>query len=772
MSKFIWVTFTIVSSVISFQCLAQFSDDFSDGNFSDSPAWSGETDKFTVSSQELRLQAPAVDGTAWLSTESKVINNAVWEFSVRMQFNPSITSYALVYLASDQPDLSGSLNGYYVMIGDSPDEVSLYLQTGTKRTRIIDGKDKTLNASNVSVRVKVTRDALGNWELFSDSAQTGTYRSEGAVQDLTHEASAYMGVYCKYIGSRSDDIFFDNFSVTGDPYVEVIDHTPYPLEGEVIITEIFADPAPVVGLPESEYIEIYNRGSVEYKLTNCQITDGTSAGSLEDRKIAPGRYLILTRKADESKFSAYADVMGIDKFPSLNNAGDNLMLKSPDDVIIDAVSYGDSWYRSSEKKEGGWSLEIIDPENLCEEQDNWTASEDDLGGTPGTQNSVFANKPDLAGPGLLKIFPLSPFRLKVSFNEKLDAILPSPENFVLTPAVPIDAVSFSDSMQQELLLTLQNELAPSVLYTLKCEKIYDCSGNIIQPEISSLSFALPEKALPGDIVLNEVLFNPLPLGVDFVEVYNTSSRFINLKNWSLANVEGDSLENKKIITTEDVLIQPEQYLVFTSDGATLKGQYVVAEEQNFLQASLPSLPDDEGSIAIVDDESNKVDQFVYSNDMHSPFIKDDDGVSLERVSFSSPTEDTQNWKSGTSSTGYATPGYLNANSRPAEISTETIEISPEVFEPVSGQPDFAQIQYKFEQGGYVANVKIFDAQGRMIKHLANNDVLGTEGFYRWDGDKEDGTRARIGYYFVWFQVFNAEGAVKTFRKPVAIAARF
>src|SRR5690606_36438275 len=303
-------------------------------------------------------------------------------------------------------------------------------------------------------------------------------------------------------------------------------------------------------------------------------------------------------------------------------------------------------------------------------------------------------------------------------------------------------------------LDLQNEISVSTLYTLKCEKVYDCSGNIILSEGNTLTFALPEKASPGDVVVNELLFNPLPLGVDFVEVCNTSSKFINLKDWSLANVDGDSLKNKRIITKDDVLLQPGQYLVFTSDGATLKGQYVAAIEQNFLETTLPSLPDDEGSIVIVDEEANIVDQFIYSDDMHSPFIKDDDGVSLERVSFSAPTKDRQNWKSGTSSTGYATPGYLNANSRPVETSTETIEVSPEVFEPIHGQPDFAQIQYKFDQGGYVANVKIYDGQGRLIKQLANNDILGTEGFYRWDGDRDDGTKARIGYYFVWFQVFN------------------
>ena len=65
------------------------------------------------------------------------------------------------------------------MLGNSADEISLYRQSGTTRTRIIDGVDGRLNLSASSTKVKVTRDASGNWELFSDVALTGTYTSEG-----------------------------------------------------------------------------------------------------------------------------------------------------------------------------------------------------------------------------------------------------------------------------------------------------------------------------------------------------------------------------------------------------------------------------------------------------------------------------------------------------------------------------------------------------------------------------------------------------------------
>ena len=66
-------------------------------------------------------------------------------------------------------------------------------------------------------------------------------------------------------------------------------------------------------------------------------------------------------------------------------------------------------------------------------------------------------------------------------------------------------------------------------------------------------------------------------------------------------------------------------------------------------------------------------------------------------------------------------------------------------------------------------MKIADQQGRVIKELANNETLGIDGFFRWDGDREDGTRARMGYYFVWVELFQLDGQVRTYRKRVVIA---
>ena len=58
------------------------------------------------------------------------------------------------------------------------------------------------------------------------------------------------------------------------------------------------------------------------------------------------------------------------------------------------------------------------------------------------------------------------------------------------------------------------------------------------------------------------------------------------------------------------------------DGNVLKGEYVNAHEKNFLQVpALPSLNDDDGSVALTDDDGILIDHFQYSKSWHSVFSK-------------------------------------------------------------------------------------------------------------------------------------------------------
>jgi hypothetical protein len=197
---------------------AQVSDDFSDGNFTTNPSWVGSISLFNVNAaKQLKSTLSATAQTVILSTANTYATNTKWEFSVQMSFDPSATNLARIYLISDQQDLNGSLNGYFVQIGESGnmDSYDLYKQTGTTVSKIIDGSAKTrVDANKLLAQIRVTRNDAGKWELYTDITGGTNYTLEGSVTDLTFTNSDWFGVFCKYTATRSDGFTFDNFSIT------------------------------------------------------------------------------------------------------------------------------------------------------------------------------------------------------------------------------------------------------------------------------------------------------------------------------------------------------------------------------------------------------------------------------------------------------------------------------------------------------------------------------------------------------------------------------
>jgi hypothetical protein len=856
----VFIPFLIL--IFSQTSYSQVAENFSDNDFTVNPEWTGEDGKFIIEDFQLKLQAPAEAGVAYLSTPSEAINNAVWEFKLKLEFNPSGSNLAKIYLVSDQADLTHSLNGYFVMVGDTPDEISLYRQSGASATKIINGGDGSVNQSIVNASVKVTRDNLGNWQLFSDVGNTGTFISEGTVFDNTFKASSRFGIVCIYTSTRSDKFFFDDFTVIGDPYMDVdppallgievlssqellihfnelidpssTDKLLYALNGQItpatvsvqsdgksiklsftqqfqngltselsiiglkdlagnalfttdtflyfqsvttkakdiIFTEIFADPSPQIKLPDAEYVEIYNRSINPIHILGWQLSDGNSIATLPDKIVLPNEYWVITSSANVSKFGMNGAVLGVTNFPTLNNSNDALTLKTSSGNVIDSVNYSLSWYRNIDKQEGGWSLELIDPNNPCGEEENWAASENENGGTPGITNSINANKPDLTEPKLTHVNLISKTQLLLSFSEKLEIPISASVTFSISHNIEVVNYYFESISQRSIILQLTPSIVSKQLYTISIENLFDCSGNNINSEFNTATFALTEIPETGDLLINEILFNPRPNGVDFVELYNLSDKYINLKDLKIGNVKGELIENTKVISASDYIIAPSDYVVLTSDPVILKSNYPQGKDEKFLSTSLPSFPDDEGSVALVDNSGSLIDYLLYDKDFHSPFIKDEEGVSLERISFTSITNSRENWASSNANTGFATPGFINSNLRPKHnVAVGEIEVYPPILVPTSGSSDFSQINFQFDQPGFVANVKILDHQGRLIKTIANNEVLGHMGSFRWDGDTDDGSKARAGYYIVWFEVFNLSGYLQTYRKRVIVGLK-
>jgi hypothetical protein len=229
----------------------------------------------------------------------------------------------------------------------------------------------------------------------------------------------------------------------------------------------------------------------------------------------------------------------------------------------------------------------------------------------------------------------------------------------------------------------------------------------------------------------------------------------------------------KNVTADNQLLLEGEYLALTTNPTKVKEQYYSENPSAFLRmASLPAYNNASGSVILSGINKQLTDFFEYDESMHHPLLNQVAGVSLERIHFDRPTSDRTNWHSASASAGYATPGYKNSQfSQPIDADKEVI-VHPEVFSPDNdGVDDVLNITYRFDSQGLTASVHIFDSQGRLVKNLVGNELLGTEGTISWDGRTEDNQKASIGIYIIFFEAFGVDGEVKKHKRTAVLAGK-
>lgn len=323
-----------------------------------------------------------------------------------------------------------------------------------------------------------------------------------------------------------------------------------------------------------------------------------------------------------------------------------------------------------------------------------------------------------------------------------------------------------------VIIGLSASLTEGVLETITVNGITDCAGNLIG-SANTLNFALPELPVAGDIILNEVLFNPRTGGADFVEIYNNSQKAISLQGWKLANKDTSGFKSVREISSKSYLLLPGEYTVLTTNPEIIKQEYPLSFSDRMLQmSSLPSMNDSEGNIYLLMEDTVVADFFIYTDDLHLALLTDLNGVSLERINFDRPTNQEGTWHSAAKSAGYATPTYKNSQFFGLENSSSTLSVFPEVFSPDNdGFEDLISFNYNFDQAGFIVTARVHDAKGRLVKEVANNEVVGASGSLIWDGLNEDNSKAAIGPYILLFEAFTEGGSTEKFKKTFVLGGR-
>ena len=546
-----------------------------------------------------------------------------------------------------------------------------------------------------------------------------------------------------------------------------------PAYNQLLITEVMADPTPTVGLPEVEYVELFNASDQLLSTQGLRFSDASTTVVLPTTFLAPEEYVLLADASSREALSPFGRVISVKQLPSLNSSSDSLRLTNEQGREIFTLAYADDWYNDAEKRGGGWSLEMVDTQRPCGAQDNWTASVDPAGGTPGRPNSVQQANPDRFGPEVVRALATSDTVVQVRFSERLDQGSTGSAEVSLSNGLTIQSVRWLTG-QKEVVVTVDQPLQAGVTYSVAVQGVTDCSGNLISEARVTTTFVLPEAAAAGDILLSELLVHPRSGGEKFVELYNHSNKPIDLKGWSLANLSGDSLVNTESITSDHYVLLPGTYVALTQDPVMLKADYPAASEARLREVvSLPSLPVDQGTLVLLDPAHIEMQRFDYSADFHHPLLVNTQGVSLERIAWDGPVNQAAAWQSAAQTVNYATPGYRNSQHTENPASESLLTVDPPVFAPGhAGHADFTRIHYRFGTAGTVANVAVYDARGRKVRDLARNQTLSEEGFLVWDGTADDRQRVGIGYYLIFFETFDTQGQVNVLKEKVVVGGNW
>jgi hypothetical protein len=539
-----------------------------------------------------------------------------------------------------------------------------------------------------------------------------------------------------------------------------------------------ADPSPSVGLPNYEWIEIKNNSRAPVQLQNWRLADGSGvSGPLPSYWLAPDSLLIICSNTALTSLRLYGNAIGISSFPSLDNNGETLVLRNSIGQTIHAVAYESSWYNNNWKLEGGWTLEMINTQFPCWGKDNWKASTDSKGGSPGKTNTVSdTTEKDITLPLALHAYATDSNHLVVVFNKILDSTEATRLlNYRFTNQnLIIKSIEASPPLFQKIIVTTEHSFQKDSLLFLHIENMQDCKGSTLA-NVQTLQTGWASLPQQGEWILNEILFNPRSSGVDFVECFNNSRRIIDLSTLLFANRQASGAFNTPILLSEEpLLIFPGEYKVFTEDEAALQREYLVQDPETIVRIKdLPSLPDAVGNLVALDIHGNILDELSYNEDWHFPLLESKEGVSLERLRSGHPTQDKNNWHSAASTEGFATPGRKNSQQIEADSGTAVYQVHPKVFSPnMDGRDDLCTISYQVTAPGQVATVSIFNEEGLLVKLLVPRATLAITGYWSWNGLDDRERACPPGVYIVVIQQFGLNGKKQIAKIPVIIARNF
>ncbi len=628
---------------------------------------------------------------------------------------------------------------------------------------------KVLNKNSIEIQLneEAASDFIdpGNFSLAGDDNRPSRVFVEGTL--------TYILEFDSELNNKSEntlliDHLCDN-SGNCSFNIQVPFESGWAAPGDVIISEIMADPVPEVSLPGKEYIELTNRTGFPFNMKDWSLVIGGQSCLIPDFIIGPSEIVIICSLQDTSLFSGFGRVLGLKQFPALTDGGKIIYLADSYGNLIHGVEYSSDWYGDELKSGGGWSLEMIDTDYPFFYEGNWKTSISRKGGTPGIANSVASHNPDDTFYGIENVFPDDSVTLRLRFSEPVLNICEELKDIKIS-GEDIIYIKPVDPLYREFVLKVEDPLKTGTLYKLEISAITDFSGNPIMK--SGFSFGMPEPSELHYLLFNEILFNPFPGDPDYIELFNTSDKVIDASRLILVSVNDGTGDTSLAypLSGEKRCILPGTYYAVTTDKAKILARYFSAGQDYLFEAgSIPSMTDDKGHVVLFNKELDKIDEVTYNEKMHSSLLSGYEGVALEKTNPLYISEERGNWHSATETFGWGTPGAPNSIFIEVPVTSDEVIFSSAKITPDNdGIEDLLVIRLNLAGAGSVVSATVFDETGSYINRIAENLLAGPEATLIWDGTADDGTSVRTGIYIVFITLYDETGKTRQWKKVCTV----
>ncbi len=759
---------TIIFLLFSSLCFSQFYDDFSDGNYSANPRWfMSDIEANIVENNggyavelhptgELNNNPSGYDTTpktgeeynmhkGSFRTANTLMDNTWWGCDLTFDVNKDSEGEIRFYITSSLPSLGEGV-GFFIEINLENRHVSFIYEN--KTTEILATSEQPIPYGTTNLTCKITCNNK-NWSIECNTNNTKNIHSQLSIPYSIQNATS-----TGFLLIENPDNPYNlriNSVNCGDKPTE----TELINAGDIVITEIMAKPNPAVELPEVEWIEIYNTTDRTLTLEDCKITTPAKTGTFSDYILEPQEYAVICSYNAMVELSAITNkICVVESMPTLNNDGNLLTLKNKQNHIISFVEYTADWYDSEPiKADGGWSLERRDPTNPLSNSTTWVPSIDIRGGTPAEINSTFSSLPDELIPCITSLGIKDNKSIQIHFNKPMQGEIVSLRQNINITENELKSLDWTEPQRKTLNIYLSEPLDSIKTIDISFHN-FTCVSDWNMPD-TTITLALPYQAQYMDIIFNELMPYVSDGNSKFIELYNNSNFYLDLNRLMLSNRDANNnLKGSKIFCSTSTILSPQQYAVISSDTSAINCPLGINPQSIYITATLPSIPASEGALVLTNRSGNVIDEVHYSNSWHHSQLTDLHDISLERINPIASTQASENWNSSAS---YNTAGWQNSQTLNLENNelNQLFWLENNTFSPNNdGYQDQLIIHHNLPNTGYTITIDAYTRHGAHICRIADNQLLGTQGYTLWDGTDSNNQTVPAGLYVLMIQTIH------------------